>query len=336
MEEFPLGDTEPGPNPHDTAFKQQALPVWEPKMTPKWVLATYISVAILFIPLGAGLLSISRNVTEVEVRYDNLPDCQSRLGNASTPCDVTLDIPKDMPSPVYVYYKLTNFYQNHRSYVKSRSGKQLRAEASKASQLTDCAPLVRYGDAFDGADLNLTDKILYPCGLIANSFFTDSFANPCVKVQAGNPCVITNLNEQGIAWSSDLKRRFIPMDLDSEMTRSSPRGFELPVVNNEHFIVWMRTAALPTFHKLYGKLEIDLSEGSSVKFSVKNLYKSTDFNGGKYLVLSTMSNLGGKNDFLGITFLVVGFISLGVGLVFFTLNTKCVNKPLLEMRLREQ
>ena len=28
-------------------------------------------------------------------------------------------------SDVYVYYQLKNFYQNHRTYVKSRSDKQL-------------------------------------------------------------------------------------------------------------------------------------------------------------------------------------------------------------------
>lgn len=29
-------------------------------------------------------------------------------------CDVTLNITKDMDGPVYVYYELTGFYQNHR------------------------------------------------------------------------------------------------------------------------------------------------------------------------------------------------------------------------------
>jgi len=33
-----------------------------------------------------------------------------------------------MIAPVYVYYQLDNFYQNHRRYVKSRDYKQLMGE----------------------------------------------------------------------------------------------------------------------------------------------------------------------------------------------------------------
>ena len=33
-----------------------------------------------------------------------------------------------MKAPVYVYYELDNFYQNHRRYVKSRSDSQLEGE----------------------------------------------------------------------------------------------------------------------------------------------------------------------------------------------------------------
>ena len=62
-----------------------------------------------------------------------------------------------------MYYKLTNFYQNNRLYVKSVSFKQLQGDALSRSQLAnDCEPLV------GPADLS---KVYYPCGLIANSFF---------------------------------------------------------------------------------------------------------------------------------------------------------------------
>lgn len=37
-----------------------------------------------------------------------------------------------MEAPIYVYYELRKFYQNHRSYVKSRSFDQLKGGVSKA------------------------------------------------------------------------------------------------------------------------------------------------------------------------------------------------------------
>ena len=41
-------------------------------------------------------------------------------------CTVELDqFDSDVKGPVYVYYQLDNFYQNHRRYVKSRDNSQL-------------------------------------------------------------------------------------------------------------------------------------------------------------------------------------------------------------------
>merc|ERR1719235_2124111 len=74
---------------------------------------------------------------------------------------VTITVDKDMTKPVYVYYELENFYQNHRRYVKSRSDEQLKGDFPGAS-LGDCDPLKRDP---------ITGKVLWPCGLIANSMF---------------------------------------------------------------------------------------------------------------------------------------------------------------------
>lgn len=39
-------------------------------------------------------------------------------------------------------------------------------------------------------------------------------------------------------------------------------------MENEHFIVWMRTAGLPTFRKLYGKIHEDFKEDDILRFQV--------------------------------------------------------------------
>ena len=67
-----------------------------------------------------------------------------------------------------MYYGLTNYYQNHRRYVKSRDDRQLEGNpVTSINDLTkDCEP-------YRGlVNENHTEGIPYaPCGAIANSLF---------------------------------------------------------------------------------------------------------------------------------------------------------------------
>lgn len=84
----------------------------------------------------------------------------------------------------------------------------------------------------------------------------------------------------------------------------------------EDLIVWMRTAALPSFRKLYGKIEDDLEAHDEITIEIQNNYNTYSFNGRKSLILSTAGWIGGKNEMLGIAYLTVGGMCLFFAICF--------------------
>ena len=67
--------------------------------------------------------------------------------NSANPCKITFEVDTAIEPPIYVYYQLDNFYQNHRRYVKSRSNKQLLGEWLTADELKDdCSPIITNAD----------------------------------------------------------------------------------------------------------------------------------------------------------------------------------------------
>ena len=84
----------------------------------------------------------------------------------------------------------------------------------------------------------------------------------------------------------------------------------------------MRTAALPSFRKMYGRIEEDLDADDVLVVNLRNNYNTYSFGGKKKIVLSTSSWLGGKNDFLGLAYTFVGSTSIFISVVFLLLHMK--------------
>ncbi|KAL7270865.1 alkylphosphocholine resistance protein lem3 [Rhizina undulata] len=85
-------------------------------------------------------------------------------------CTVEFTLPNELHPPMLFYYRLKNFHQNHRRYSTSRDDDHMAGEAVALSDMLeseDCNPL--YSDE--------NHKPYYPCGLIANSMFNDTFSS---------------------------------------------------------------------------------------------------------------------------------------------------------------
>jgi hypothetical protein len=303
--------------PDDSDFKQQRLRAWQPLLTPNWIIVTFIATTIVFIPVGFGILSASQSVVQTdELRYDEL--CASVNGT----CKLNVTIPADMAAPVFAYYKLTNFYQNHRRYVKSRSDAQLSGK--NIASIGDCDPA-------QTNSIGGVTKKLYPCGLIANSFFNDSFS---ILVN-GDRFTGDKWQKKGIAWKGDVSNKFkngsSAVDWNSFTNVGLYSQQPLPSVEDEEFIVWMRVAGLPTFKKLYRIINTDLHKGDVVEVEIQNNFPVSAFSGQKAFILSNASVLGGRNDFLGYAFIVVG-AGCGLFAIIFGLKQKLAPRVLGDMQ----
>ncbi|KAJ4459233.1 putative ALA-interacting subunit 1 [Paratrimastix pyriformis] len=280
--------------PADTAVKQQRLPAIQPVMTPGKVILTVSILGTIFLGLGIVLYVFSRACFETVVRYDD----QCPLG---TTCTVDITIPNDLEPPVYLYYQLTGFHQNHRRYVKSRSDAQLRGDnITDPSSLSDCDPYVTY---------NGTNIPINPCGLIARSMFNDTLL---LKKPDGSVMPVT---KDGIAWNSDVESRY----------RSKPGLNQWTNVSDPDFIVWMRTASLPNFRKLY-RIVRDPMPAGVYHVTIQSNFNVEAF-GEKYVVLAKTTWFGGKNDFIGIAYIVVGGLCVLCGLVFGLKQAFCRRQP---------
>ncbi|PNX98004.1 ala-interacting subunit 3-like protein [Trifolium pratense] len=92
---------------------------------------------------------------------------------------------------------------------------------------------------------HLKDEPIIPCGLAAWSMFNDTYSSRKNMSLIKGPIIGgAHLDEK------------------------------IPLSQQEDFIVWMRTAALPTFRKLYGKMEVDLEKDDAIIVILQNNYNT--------------------------------------------------------------
>ena len=202
---------------------------------------TFSIFSVVFLSIGIVLYVMSDQIVEIERSYDR--DCiaykkeEEAKGNdpkALCKLDLKNAISTKINGPIYVYYQLDNFYQNHRRYVKSRDNQQLNGQYKNTDQLSNaCDPIVKVRDLWENQQINLInqkkctdnpelekdkackekmglDDPAIPCGLVAKSYFNDTFElyEKTNKADGTVDLKKKDIESKRIAWSSDLDFKF--------------------------------------------------------------------------------------------------------------------------------
>lgn len=339
---IPSEEPQKSKKPPNTAFRQQRLKSWQPILSPQSVLPLLILIGCIFAPIGVGLIVSVSNVQDLVINYSQCHELASKESfqripnkyanyhfkksvsvkpswklnenkNGDLTCQLQFEIPNNLKHSIFVYYKLTNFYQNHRKYVESHDTGQLKGKAIAAQDLdNNCNPL-REKDK----------KAVYPCGLIANSLFNDTFSK---SLKGRGNTKDYELTNKGISWKVDRHRFKKTSYKASEIvpppnwSKRFPKGYtndNIPDLSAwEELQVWMRTAALPIFYKLALKNETSELPSGNYSMEIGLNYPVSMFGGSKSFVLTTNSVIGVRNMSMGIVYCIVAGVSALFAIIF--------------------
>jgi hypothetical protein len=288
-----------------------------------------------FLIMGIVFEVQSQDAVEIRIKYSGNADASDstvrsydldateRCRNL-TECDIPVYIPTDMKPPIWLQYRLTNFYQNYNSYFISRDSMQLRGLSDSSECLVDGSN--SYGIGVSSSN----NETLSPCGLFAQSLFNDSYEIiqrdncTCDFVPSGFQCEEETcvhreptLIRDDLGYDEDFyaNHESYPNELNTLYLHDR---FPEDVVSSElgvksmGFVTWMRAAAFSEFKKPVAKMQVlgvsKLEANTEITIRVNSRYPVENFRGTKSIVLFSGQGLRNNNVCLSLwCFLFAGF-----------------------------
>jgi len=272
---------------------------------------------VIFLILGTSISTENSKIFSQEFSYD------STCINGQT-CQFNHVIQQDISAPIYFYYKLTNVYQNHRTFVTNIDLAQVGGEYVAS---VPCKAYLPDEDYCFPEPIVDAGKTLVPAGLQGWSFFNDKInitisndEEVCNDGSVGSEC----LDKSDIALAVDKEFRFgddsgvfDPQyntrefhDLTNSDDEILRHGDSIPELTDQSLMVWMRYAATKDFTKLFGVINHDLKANDNVQFSIDNKFNTEPFGGSKSFVISNASKFGGQQRTLALLFIISGVVTL--------------------------
>jgi hypothetical protein len=348
--------------PKDNSFLQQRLKSYNPIFTPGLTVSIFLGICAIFVLFGGILIAISKKTNEVKIYYQECssmastdefttipktyvesyfhqlkspsedileaqwkytPDADAvDTGNVFSEngtCQIRFTTPYVIRKPVYMSYLIKDYYPNHRRYALSFNEDQLEGKETSINEIhtstgIKCAELYKDDE---------TGKQIYPCGLIANAMFNDSFSMTLINENNQKQNYI--MDNSSITWSTNSKR-FKKTSLSYKdiapppyWKQRFPDGYNetnVPDISTwQEFQNWMDNPALPIFSKLLGKNTTQNLVPSTYQVDITLNWPVREFSGHKAFYLTHGSSIGGRNNFLGQVYLVGGLVCLAAVIV---------------------
>lgn len=348
--------------PKDNSFLQQRLKSYNPIFTPGLTVSIFLSICAIFVLFGGILIGISKKTNEIKIYYQECSSMASTddfttipktyvesyfhqlknpdedileaqwkytpdpnavdTGNSFSEngtCQIRFTTPYVIRKPVYMSYLIKDYYPNHRRYALSFNEDQLEGKETTIDEIhtstgIKCAELYKDDE---------TGKQIYPCGLIANAMFNDSFSMTLINENNQKQNFI--MDNSSITWSTNAKR-FKKTSLSYKdiapppyWKQRFPDGYNetnVPDLSTwQEFQNWMDNPALPIFSKLLGKNTTQNLVPSTYQVDITLNWPVREFSGHKAFYLTHGSSIGGRNNFLGEVYLVGGLVCLAAVIV---------------------
>uniref|UniRef100_A0A452SGK9 Cell cycle control protein n=1 Tax=Ursus americanus TaxID=9643 RepID=A0A452SGK9_URSAM len=296
--------------PDNTALKQQQLPAYRLQLSATGVLSCFFATGVFCLGMGIILILSAKSIKEIEIKYTKI------CGNCAKLREDATNFDKECTCSIPFYLSETMQVKGEREEIQAYTF--LFTVSSCIQDVGNCAP---FSKSHDGTPIA-------PCGAIANSIFNDTIILS-YKLNSSIPIKVPMLRS-GITWWTD---KYVKFQNPSSINLSSafagttkPPCWAKPVYEldgedpgnngflNDDFIVWMRTAAFPTFKKLYRRLNriqyfIEGLPAGNYSFNITYNFPVTRFKGEKSVVLSTLTWSGGSSLFLGLVYTVTGAVT---------------------------
>ncbi|SCM07818.1 LEM3/CDC50 family protein, putative [Plasmodium chabaudi adami] len=302
----------------------------------KWQFSVVILffLSIIFFLIGLYIYHESQEVVEVTIEYDS--DSKYKI----------FEIPKEMKQPVYIYYKISNFYYNYKQFLADEShsihdgrrckhiktledlykfrcinGRQTLPELTKNVNIQNKSKIknviVEDDDTFanyDGekCDVNVLteeekNQKIFPCGLISASIFNDK-----ISLSVKN----TNLEIKDFPIINYYDLFFY---LKKHKKNSEKYKIWLNTFSHE-YKNWFTPPMTSSFIKPYGIIEEDLQPGDNYKITfTQNTWPDKAWKSKKYFQLTTLRPIGNASFELAYAFFLLSFIYLVIVIIIFIL-----------------